>query len=208
MALCVAHSAGCADLRTATRPRRGALNHAVPHRPRRARTFISYTGVGSAKVILCFVHFAPASTAVEDLVPEASLLSAEQKDCEHSSPWPGQSQRPQVVKLAACWHDVARETCIVLVENLRKEALKLPAALAHGARADPQGARGTVWGGKTYCGAIFCPALPPGAGTAAQPGPSRPTCVPGGSPAPPRRARGETAREASGTHAGPPAAAS
>ena len=36
--------------------------------------------------VLCFVHFAPASTAVEDLVPEASLLSAEQKDCEHSSP--------------------------------------------------------------------------------------------------------------------------
>ena len=29
---------------------------------------------------------APANTAVEDLVPEASLLSAEQKDCEHSSP--------------------------------------------------------------------------------------------------------------------------
>ena len=48
-----------------------------------------------------------------------------------------------------------------------------------------------------YCAGIFCPALPPGDGTAAQHGPSRPTCVPGGSPAPPRRARGETAREAS-----------
>ena len=56
---------------------------------------------------------------------------------------------------------------------------------------------GTVWDSRAYCGEIFCRALPPGAGTAAQPGPSRPTCVPGGPSAPPRHARGETAREAS-----------
>jgi hypothetical protein len=55
----------------------------------------------------------------------------------------------------------------------------------------------TVWVSRVDCAGIFCPALPPGAGTAAQPGPSRPTCVPGGPPAPPRHARGETAREAS-----------
>ena len=59
------------------------------------------------------------------------------------------------------------------------------------------GIRPTVWDSRAYCGEIFCRALPPGAGTAAQPGPSRPTCVPGGPSAPPRHARGETAREAS-----------